>query len=105
MIRIEVQQDPNSESIAWEIDGPWDADAAASLVEGIEGNIASAEVLGLTLWQCFAPKAPKIMVDFQMLSRPRFRRCLTFKVQFYPGEGITRGAQGAIAIIAEEAQQ
>lgn len=96
MIRIEVQQDPQSESVAWEIDGPWDADLAASLVEGIEDIVSAAENLGISLWDAMAPKAAPGVIEFQMSSRPKYKRCLTFKVGFRRPEGelpISRGAQ------------
>lgn len=84
MIRIEVQQAPNSERVAWEADEPWDADVASAVIAGIEDTIKAADALGISLWDAMVPKASPAELDFQLMSMPKFQRCLTFKVRLVP---------------------
>lgn len=84
MIRIEVQQESDGERIAWEVDGPWDADVAYSLMVGIEETLESCDRLGVSLWDVMSRKASPQDLDFQLMSRPRFARCLTFQVRMKP---------------------
>lgn len=80
-IRIEVSHPGKDQgSVAWEYDGPWSPEAAHSLVIGISDDIAACDRLGISLYEAMKPRASAADVEYQELSKPKFRRCLPFKV-------------------------
>lgn len=82
MIRIEVQQEPNAELVAFELEGPWDTQAVLQVALEIEKVVESSDHLGVSLWDVMSKRLSPEELDFQLMSRPKGHRCATIPVRF-----------------------
>ncbi|WP_416976677.1 hypothetical protein [Streptomyces sp. T028] len=93
--RIEVRQSPGGELVAWQVEGPWDPEALVELIVAIDEELRLGERLGMSLWDVAAKKASAQHLDYQVTSRPRARRVLTYRLKgddlFLPDDAKNEG--------------